>query len=184
MNDWDRDVGLRIVIDTNAINARQSDPALNKLEQWRNDGVIDSVLPESSYSEAVAGCSERRRKKAQSQIVSESLADTANEKEMFEKIQKIVFPGGADTPSKQHDIEIIFNAYKYGGILVTNDGDSRRQPGGVLGNAQKLREIGITVMRPAEAVEKVQAKITVRDERIRYEAAKSGEKIPDWVGKD
>ena len=37
-----------------------------------------------------------------------------------------------------NDIEIVFNAAKYEGILVTADGGSRRQLGGILGNRAAL----------------------------------------------
>ena len=42
---------------------------------------------------------------------------------------------------------------KYTGILVTRDGASRRQPHGILGAAAQLKQHGLSIMTPEEAVE-------------------------------
>ncbi len=79
---------------------------------------------------------------------------------------------------------MVFNAYKYERILITDDGGSRRQSGGILGNRERLRSLGIQVMRDNEAVELVKHRIIERDEFARRIASKTGEPLPDWVGKD
>jgi hypothetical protein len=53
--DQPRWCGAKIMIDTNAINARQKISALNKIEQWKRDGVIMLVMAEPAYVEAQAG---------------------------------------------------------------------------------------------------------------------------------
>jgi hypothetical protein len=65
--------------------------------------------------------------------------------------------------NEANDVEIAFNANKYGAILVTADGGSRRQPGGILGNRVALARLGVQVMSDGEAVALVREKIQERD---------------------
>lgn len=59
-----------------------------------------------------------------------------------------------------NDVRIVFHACKYHYILITNDGDSRSQPTGILGNASILKnELRIIIMRYSEAVGMVQSEI-------------------------
>ena len=69
-------------------------------------------------------------------------------------------------------------------ILVTNDGDSKRQTGGILGHREALARLGVSVMTDAEAVTYVRRKIAERDERMRLRAERDGARLPTWVGKD
>ena len=78
----------------------------------------------------------------------------------------------------------LFNAQKYGGILVTNDGGSKRQPGGILGNARSLGKLGVRVMRAAEAVRFVRERIIVRDKNARLGTQRYDTPQPEWVGQD
>ena len=103
---------------------------------------------------------------------------------MLSKINKILFPNGATTPNQWNDVEIVFNAWKYQSILLTNDGGSKRQPGGILGNRDRLAVLGIRVMRPLEAVSEVKQAIQKRDHRVMLETMRTGEQLPDWVGRD
>jgi hypothetical protein len=81
-------------------------------------------------------------------------------------------------------VEIVFNARKYGCILVTNDGGSRSQPGGILGNRERLRSLGVQVLTDEEAVAFVRQLIQERDDRERERARFTGEPAPEWVGRD
>ena len=75
-------------------------------------------------------------------------------------------------------------AKKYCGSLITEDGESKRQPNGILGKRKKLKELGINVYRTIEAVELIKKRITIRDNRaIKYYTA-LGSPAPDWVGND
>lgn len=172
------------MIDANRINARQTDPYMNQIEQWRENEVIEVLMSEVAYNEARAGGSARRAHKVSEHIYSITLADTDGEKEKLRQIEAILFPGGASTPSERNDVEIVFNATKYMRTLITADGGSRRQPGGILGNRAALARIGVKVVTAEEAVALVKERIAQRDDRARQESAMDGVPLPPWVGQD
>ncbi len=131
------------------------------------------------------GADVARSQKASWMIYSMTAATTPDERDELRRIENILFDDGARTDGERNDVEIVFNAVKYMAILVTNDGGSRRQPGGILGNAVALqREFGVRVMRDTEAVAYVEEKIMNRDEIARIVAHHSGLSLPDWIGKD
>ena len=104
--------------------------------------------------------------------------------ERLQQIERILFPQGAHNDNQRRDVEIVFNAGKYGAILVTNDGDSRSQPGGILGNRAALAAIGIRVVTDDEAVQMVREAIRNRDDMARKQAEYNGTPLPAWVGQD
>ena len=53
-----------------------------------------------------------------------------------------------------------------------------------MGRAEELGEAGVTVMQDCEAVQLVEGKIRLRDEKARVVAAQTGEAVPEWVGED
>ena len=65
----------------------------------------------------------------------------------MDQIGAVIFPHGIRSQRQKNDVEIVFNAHKYERILITWDGASKRQPGGILGNREKLRSLDIQVMR-------------------------------------
>ena len=77
----------------------------------------------------------------------------------------------------------MFEAAKYAAILVTRDGGSKNQPGGMLGNREKLRDY-VRLMSDSETVAFVEAKIAERDEFNRRVVAEYGGELPPWTGKD
>ena len=81
-------------------------------------------------------------------------------------------------------MNIVFNARKYGAILVTHDGASKRQPGGILGSREPLHALGVSVMTAHEAVDYIRRRIAERDKRARRLASERGVKAPNWVGED
>ena len=95
-----------------------------------------------------------------------------------------MFPQGAKNQNQKNDIEIIFNANKYGSILVTADGASKSQPGGILGHKAELKILGIDVMSDQEAVDYIRNLIQKRDQRAIKMNKSFGLHLPDWVGKD
>ena len=125
-------------IDANRINARGGEANMNRLEQWRANGIIEIVMSECAATEAAFGGPLQARK-AMTYIQSQTVATTPPEVLMLRNIEAALFPRGADTVGKQHDVEIVFNAQKYGRILVTKDGGSKRQPGGILGRRLNWR---------------------------------------------
>lgn len=181
----DRYVHKMFQIDTNRINARGGLENMNLLEQWHNDGVIKLEMSEPSLGEAFQGNSVARRNKAASYIYSITYADTPEEQETLRRIEQILFPEGANGQNQKNDVEVVFNARKYHRILVTNDGGSKTQPGGILGNVDQLRkELGVSVVTDAQAVEIARKAIEKRDQKARYVSEKRAVPLPDWVGKD
>ena len=81
-------------------------------------------------------------------------------------------------------VPYLFNAHKYERILITDDGGSKRQPGGIIGNREKLSSLGIKILRDHEAVELVRQKIIERDNRARRIASLTGKPLPEWIGSD
>jgi hypothetical protein len=71
------------------------------------------------------------------------------------KIEQILFPNGITTVNQRNGAEIVFNAAKYIRSLITTDGGSRSQPGGILGNRAKLSAIGAKILTPAEGSRKL-----------------------------
>ena len=156
---------------------------MNQLEKWRQDRIIEIDMPETAQAEAARGGG-ARASKAYTYIFSMTMAGTPAEFEMIRRIERVIFPDGVSTQSDHNDVDIVFNAYKYGCILVTNDGGSRRQPGGILGNRNALGELGIEILTDEEAVRLVRRLTEERDERERRISELTGRPLPSWVGLD
>ena len=124
-------------IDANLINARQRLPAVNQLEKWFSDGVILIDMSGTARTEAKAGNDGQRDRKANRH--------------------------GAQTDSQRNDVKIVAGAAKYQAILVTADGASKSQPGGILGNRDKLKG-RVRIVSPDEAVTLVREKILERED--------------------
>lgn len=169
-------------IDANLINARQKLPAINQLEKWFENEVILINMSSVARKEAQAGSNLSRTRKATSQIHTLTpLADTANPEYKF--IESIIFPDGAKTENQKNDIKIILEAKKYAAILVTADGGSKRQPVGILGNRDKLKDM-VRILSPKEAVKFINDKISERDSINIRISKEYGKDLPDWTGED
>lgn len=181
-----RETGIWFQLDTNRINARQALPFVNQLEVWFSDGVIELTLSEPSMRESEQGNDLRRRRKAYGYYAWATYGDTPDEKQQMLQIEKILFPAGARNANQRSDVEVVFNALKYPAILVTNDGASRAQPGGILGNRKRFAEwnSSIRIMTDQEAVAYVQDAIHRRDARARRYRDLFGHPLPTWVGQD
>ncbi len=179
-----RDIRLIFHLDTNRLNARSGLPSINQLEQWDQDGVIVLEMSETAHREASAGNNTERTRKADRHLIACDEITNVEEVRLLRVIARILCPDGVQTPSQKNDVHIVFNAGKYGAILVTNDGDSARQPGGILGNRDELSALGIGVMTDDEAVVLVRSRISIRDEYERNMAQWTGNAPPDRVGCD
>jgi hypothetical protein len=180
-----REVFVRIHLDTNRINARGRLPAVNQLERWHEDGVIELFMSETAHSEARKGGDERRTEKALGYIYSYSAITASEELETLRAIEVILSSDKVPSADIRNDAAIVFNAGKYCAILVTADGGSRSQPGGILGHRSELTHIsGARIMTDAEAVAHVRAKIASRDEICRMQARYESVPLPEWVGRD
>lgn len=169
-------------IDTNLINARQKLDAVNRLEKWYEDGVVLINMSSTAYGEAKAGGNQRRSRKASQQIFTATKpGDGSNP--IYRKIEAALYPNGASNENERNDVRIVFEAVKYAAILVTGDGASNSQPGGILGNRDKLKGL-VRILSPDEAVAFVQLKIRERDEFNVRVAQEFGSGLPAWAGKD
>lgn len=174
-------------LDTNLINARQVNEAVNRLEKWRADGVICIAMAGVAHAEAQAGKGTgalARQRKAATHLYTISDAGEAKEDDTFTKVEKILW-GEAKDDNQANDVAIVCEAIKWHAILVTNDGDSSSQKGGILGNRDTLREqFGVEIYRPEEAVAVIREKIAVRDARNAEIAGMTGRPVPPWSGQD
>ena len=183
MNILERYVWLEFHLDANRINARKNLKDMNALEYWHKNDVIYMEMSEVAQKEAAHGDPDRFEK-AYTYAATETLASPFDKLRMMNQIGAVIFPEGIKSQQERNDVEIVFNAHKYEKILITWDGDSKQQSGGILGNREKLRSLGIQVMRDPEAVKLVKHKIIERDEFARRIASRTGEPLPDWIGKD
>ena len=173
-----RDTDLWFCLDTNRINARQRDNLMNQLEKWAQNGVLFLYMSEPANIEARrGGATQRHRKVREFGPTMLTLADTMAERAFMRQIVDILFPGSPKNENQWRDVEIVFNAKKYTGILITEDRD-------ILGKRTQLSSLGIRAWTTSEAVEFVLRRIALRDNKARKVAARTGEPLPYWVGKD
>jgi hypothetical protein len=184
MSDNDRRrIHYTFLIDANCINSRGRLQHMNTLEKWHKDKVIKIMMPQPAQDEAAYGSGDRARK-AYGYIMTMTESGP-EDKRLLDVIENILFPNNATTQNEKNDIEVVFNARKYACILVTNDGGSRRQPGGILGNRDKLlKELGVDILTDEEAVRLIRERIRERDDRERERCSIAGQPVPEWVGKD
>ncbi len=177
-------LAISFLVDTNCVNARQKLTAMNQLEMWAEREIITLLTAKTAQSEMAAGNNADRKQKAYSFIFTMSAISGRDEQLQLHRIEEALFPGGARNPNERIDIDIVFNAWKHMRPLITNDGGSKSQPGGILGNRTKLAGIGVQVVTPEEAVMHVQEALQARDEHARQWAAFYKKAVPEWVGKD
>ena len=179
-----RYVSLDFSIDTNRINAMQKLSAMNQLETWNENRVIQIEMCDIAQDEASRKNSARFQKSAN--YTYPITLDSHRHSSEFRKIKNILFPKKSNlTKKEENDVIIVLHAKQTHSILITNEGGSRRQKGGMLGNKDRfLNEISVKVMRDIEAVVLVENKIVERDEKARRIAENTGEALPIWVGKD
>jgi hypothetical protein len=173
---------LMLHIDTNLINARQKLDAVIRLETWYADGVVLINMSSTAHSEAKAGNDELRTRKANQQIFTMTQPGDSTDR-TYRMIESALFPDGAKDDNQRNDVRIVFEAAKYGAILVTGDGGSKAQPGGILGNREKLKGL-VRIVSPDEAVAFVQEKIRERDEFNARVVHEYGGELPAWTGAD
>jgi hypothetical protein len=168
-------------IDTQLINSRGKLETMNLIEKWAADGVILVNMSSVSFNEAQADGDPGRTKKALAQIFTMTEADTNDP--LYKKIEAALFPKGAQNKNQENDVKIVFEAAKYGAILITDDGASKSQPGGILGNRDKLKGL-VPIMSSREAVEFIHKEIQNRDDFNRRYVQEIGGELPEWTGKD
>ncbi|HYE36735.1 hypothetical protein [Methylocaldum sp.] len=126
-------------IDTNLINARGSIPAMNQIEKWAADEIILVNMSGVSFKEALAGNNPIRTKKTFAQLFTLTDENIDITCQRYREIENAIFPGGAKNQNQHNDVKVVYEAAHWNAILVTRDGASNNQPGGILGNRDKLR---------------------------------------------
>jgi hypothetical protein len=170
-------------LDANRINARQADRLVNQLEKWNDDGVI--VLEISPTAAAEAAYSVTAKMKAEKEYVSIDTPDVfGGEDEIRAQMAVVVFPNGITTANQKNDIRALFTARQSSATLITEDGASKTQPGGILGNAAALARLGVRVLSTRRAFDEIAAAIEERDRTARRICDLRGDALPSWVGQD
>ena len=152
---------LCFFLDANCVNARQQNDALNVLERWRDQEIVTLIYAEITKIEASYG-DEVRKDKAD-EFTCVQVNETGDNPEVREAISKIVFPKGPRNQNQMNDVDAVYHAERLRWPLVTMDGNSRSQPGGILGHCAELNAMGIEVLAPQQAVS-----------RVRFELKSSG----------
>lgn len=169
-------------IDTNILNARQNLPVVNQLEKWFEDGVILINMSVTAHGEAQAGGNSMRLKKANQNVFTLTPPINASEP-LFQTVERALFSEGARNENQQNDVKIVCEAIKYTAILVTSDGGSKTQPGGLLGNCHKLKGL-VQILSPNETIDFVRQKIRERDDFNAQFVKEFGGALPPWTGRD
>jgi hypothetical protein len=175
---------ISFAIDTNCINSRQKMSAMNQLELWAEDGLFQLLTSDVAQTEALAGNSAVRRAKAYRFLCMSAEATTDEDQEFLRAVEKCLFPAGARNQNERNDAEIVFIAGKYHRPLITTDGASKSQPVGIHGSRNKLAALGIEVLSPEEAVDRVRNEIQSRDEHAQEFSRRTGVALAPWVGRD
>ena len=137
-----------------------------------------------AYNEARSGNNTVRMCKSDETIYRKAHDVFGGEEGFRNQIGKLLFGDKCLSQAETNDVRILFCARQAGAILITNDGGSRRQPGGILGHRTELASLGIEVMTDEIAVKKVREKIAFRDKLARSIARDTGLPLLEWVGQD
>lgn len=170
-------------IDTNLINARGKLETMNQIEKWAEDEVILVHMSGVSFKEAQAGRNAARTRKALTHIFTLTDEGISPDDPKYRRIEAALFPNGAKSDNERNDVKVVYEAQHYAAILVTRDGASRGQPGGILGNRHKLKDF-VQILSDGEAVEFIRDKIAGRDEFNQRVAREYGGALPEWTGRD
>ncbi len=170
-------------IDTNLINARGNLDAMNQIEKWAHDEVILVHMSNVSFKEAQQGNNQTRTQKALSHIFTLISEPLDQNNPTYNLVSQTLFEGSPKGQYQINDIKIICDAIKWNAILITNDGGSKKQPSGILGNVHKLKDY-VKIMRDYEAVDFIREKIYERDSRNEKISQITGQPLPLWHGTD
>ena len=165
-----RHLGSYYFLDANCINARQVNQNINQMERWHQEGVISILMPQIAATEAARGNDERLKKSWEYSMLRLSKPGQTNPY-VASLIEHIVFPQGITNENQRNDVAILAAAELYGYPLITNDGASKTQPGGMLGNAKALANIGISVLTPRSAVTDISERLKRREIDVRQLAS-------------
>ncbi len=163
---------LIFLLDTNCINARQNNCAMNQLEIWHDHGLIHLCYTDVAHAEASYKSDARAAKAAEFSWVGTN--KWGENEDVRHAVSEIMFPCGAKDKTQINDARIVYEAERFQWPLITMDGKSKRQPGGILGHAKELLAFGIEVLTPESAVEKVLVSVPAA-QGLRLELARLSE---------
>ena len=176
-------VGQPFIADSNRVNSRGGLPAMTALRKLADAGDIKLLYTEEIQAE-LERCRNPKIRTASrelSALFAKSLDDD-EEEDQRGRITRILFPNGLRSDNDRVDVDTIRVAQLWTANVITNDGASKTQPGGILGAASRLhREIGVQVMRDFEAEKLVARLIRERDRLEILFAAKEGRDVAAWV---
>lgn len=147
---------LKFYLDANCVNARQRNEALNALERARAHGQVTLVYSDVAHCEASVGGAARSHKAATYSYTRFEPLCEGNE-DTKAAIEEVLFPGGAKSENERNDVLAVYHAERLHWPLVTMDGASKTQPGGILGRSAELAQLGIEVITPECAYARVRA---------------------------
>lgn len=111
---------FRFQFDTNRINARRKLKHMNQLEEWAKNDIItlhfsDTVLGE--LQKYPAGY-----EKTLGELFTMSFPGEDEQRAPFKMIENILFSDGCKNENQMNDVRIVFHAYTYHYILITDEG--------------------------------------------------------------
>jgi hypothetical protein len=144
----------RFYLDANCVNAGQLHAVLNELESLRKLGHVTLIYADVTYREAACASTARMAKASgySHTKIDPVWGENENTKEA---IEAILFPGGANNQNQRNDVLAVYQAERLHWPLITMDGASKSQPGGILGRTGELAAIGLEVLTPEQALERV-----------------------------
>ncbi len=145
--------------------------------------VIQINISDVSFKEAQAGRSPTRTRKALSYIFTLTDLTISPNDPLYRKIETTLFPQGTQNENQRNDVKIAYEASHYAAILLTHDGESRRQPRGILGIRHKLRDI-VRALSDTEAIAFIRKEIQERDQFNREVVRQFGGELPVWTDND
>lgn len=148
---------LCFFLDANCVNARQRVQALNELEQWRERGAITLIYSNTTHAEAAFG--NPRREEKVSDFTWTELNESGENPEVHRAIEAILYPVGPKNQNEKNDVLAVYQAERLRWPLITLDGASKSQPGGILGRAAMLAKLGVEVLTPEQALSRVKARV-------------------------
>jgi hypothetical protein len=179
-------------IDTNLINTRGDDDHMNQIEKWDENGIISLFFSNIAMNELNKSLEDfgkelknfpkniqvkiRKRSERISGKLFRIVYPDDEQHPDFKIIENILFPNGYQIDkevNERNDVCIVFCACKYRDILLTNEGDSNRQPKGMLGNASAL-QTKVKIMRASDAVNMVQSEIDKLNAYAKIYSQKTG----------
>jgi hypothetical protein len=180
-----RYVYLMFHADSNCINGRRVPENVDRLDKWGSDGVILLEKSRLAAGEGLAGPRKAHRLHAADYLFSASYTDTPDDARLVERIGNLLYPEGTDGADQDADVESVFRAAKYQRILITSGAGPRSLRCRILDHSKRLeRELGVTVITDARAVEMVTMAVRRRDDEARRVSSEFGIKLPAWVGRD